>query len=343
MARRPRARRAGGNGNRRPAPSRSQPRRRRTNRSASSNILAQSALSAPAKAFGASSRVNHLSAWDAFSPSHLPLPRVTGPYCVVRTTKMFQSSAEYVQFGTWMHNQPHDVDHLDQRRWSNCVAMCCDGANAIYGTSQNKKVIPMPGIGDSVTAVPSALSVQIMNPEALQTTAGIVAAGTYKTQVNLTEIADGNNTKTYNDLADDFVSFQAPRLMSAGKLALKGVQINSYPLNMSELANFTTIDESVDYVHDPSTGEFSPVGFVPICVVNKDSVALQYLVTMEWRVRFDPSNPAVAAHRYHGHCDDATYAKFVQHRTALGHGVYDIADGSARSGAPRGEKTVLIG
>lgn len=174
-----------------------------------------------------------------------------------------------------------------------------------------------------------------MNPNALQTTTGIVAAGTYKTQVDIGEIGAADPTKSYEDLGTEFISFQAPRLMSAGKLALKGVQCNSYPMNMSELANFQSIRENADYPYTPSTGEFRPAGMAPICIVNENEVPLNYLVTMEWRVRFDPSNPAVAAHRYHGHCSDERYAAYVKHRAMLGHGVYDIADGTARSGTPR--------
>lgn len=338
MSRNRRAPRAPRPGNRRPNQRRGGQRARRTNRSGTSNILAQGALAVPSTGFGAVGRANHLTAWDAFSPTHLPLPRVTGPYCVVRTTRLFNTDHAYVQFGTFQ-NSPIRSGHAEHNQWTNICAVSAINSAVINMESTNSATsamwkMPMPGIGGSVTAVPSALSVQIMNPNALQSTTGIVAAGTYKTQVDLTQIGQADGTKTFGELGNEFISFQAPRLMSAGKLALKGVQCNSYPLNMSEMANFLPISEGGDYRYLPSEGELQPLGMTPICVANPNGIDLNYLVTMEWRVRFDPSNPAVAAHRFHGHCSDDMYSKFIQHRTSLGHGCYDISDGTARTGGP---------
>lgn len=262
---------------------------------------------------------------------------MTGPYCVVRCTSLITAADAYMQFGTFQ-----DSD----KRWTNACAISCkiDGIdNTLFGTNNAyRHNTSMPGLGVSVTAVPSALSVQVLNPEALQTTSGIIAGGTYKTQVNLQQIAADAPSETWDDVAEDFISFQAPRLLSAGKLALKGVQINSYPLNMSEIANFTPItDQNSDVISLLGTGDSNAVGFAPICFVNKSQVELNYLCTTEWRVRFAIDNPAVAAHRYHGHCDDARYAAFMHHRTNMGHGCYDIADASARSGVPRGTQLAL--
>ena len=338
---RPRAPRGGGRNSTPNQQPHSRPRRRprRTNRSNNSNILAQGVGSATGVPFGSAGKINHLNAWDAFSPAHLPLPRVTGPYAVVRTTRLMNSNAQYLQFGTFQRqNDDTVVPTIDPPEWTNIFAVQSNENEVISTTTAaSVRSMPMPGIGGSVTAVPAALSVQVMNPNALQTTSGIVAMGTYKTQVDPGLIGTEDPTKTFGGLADNFVSFQAPRLLSAGKLALKGVQVNSFPLNMSELANFAPIYDQADGgTWYPSVRSVRPVGMAPICIHNPDSINLNYLVTMEWRVRFDPSNPAVAAHRYHGHCSDEQYARFVQHRTALGHGCYDIADASARSGVPRG-------
>merc|ERR1712066_1193278 len=100
----------------------------------------------------------------------------------------------------------------------------------------------MSGLGKACTAVPSALSVQIMNPEPLNSTEGIVYAGVMTTQA---AIAD--RTESYDHYFEKFIEFQSPRLMSAGKLALRGVQISSYPLNMASLAEFTTLAPDVDH------------------------------------------------------------------------------------------------
>lgn len=345
------ARNRGRRDRRRPAaPGRRAPRRNngrapRTQRSKPSNVLAQGTGSAPGRAFGAAGNSTALSAWDAFSPSHLPLPRVTGPYCVVRCTTLITAKDAYMQFGTLQDSN---------QNWTNACAVSCkfDGiGNTLHGTNNAyRHVTTMPGLGSAVTAVPSALSVQVLNPEALQTTTGIIAGGTYKTQVNLQTMAldDTSGTspdETWEDVANNFISFQAPRLLSAGKLALKGVQINSYPLNMSEIANFTPINDQTNSLISLGSGgsgvDSQFVGFAPICFVNKSQVELNYLCTTEWRVRFSIDNPAVAAHRYHGYSDDAKYAAFMHHRTNMGHGCYDIADASARSGVPRGTQLAI--
>lgn len=331
MARARRAPRAPRNGNRQPNQGRGR-RPQRTNRSKSSNILAQGVGAAAPKGFGSFGRAHALAAWDAFSPRHLPLPRATGPYCVVRTTRLFKTNRQYMQFGAYLNA------YGDKVKWSNICAVCCNQDETWAATDTAVAVtMPMPGLGGAVTAVPSAVSVQIMNPNALQTTEGIVAAGTFKSQVNFADIAAGDATKTAGDTSNEFISFQAPRLLSAGKLALKGVQINAYPLNMAEIANFYSVEAPFadgTFFYSPRTDALRPVGFSPICVVNSDQIDLQLLVTMEWRVRFDPSNPAAAAHRYHGHCSDAEYGAHLMARADMGHGCYDIADATARSGTP---------
>jgi hypothetical protein len=187
------------------------------------------------------------------------------------------------------------------------------------------KVMPMDGLGLACTVVPSALSVQVMNPGALMNTTGIIYAGVMNTQA-----AIATRPETFDSYFEKFIEFQSPRLMSAGKLALKGVQINSYPLNMSELADFTTIEQDVDETTtwSASTNDFNPTGFAPIMVYNANgpNLPLEFLVTTEWRVRFDLDHPASSAHRQHPVPSDQIWANLMSKASSLGNGVMDIAD-----------------
>jgi hypothetical protein len=187
------------------------------------------------------------------------------------------------------------------------------------------KVMPMNGLGLACTVTPSAFTVQIMNPNSLMNTSGIVYAGVMHTQA-----AIATRPETWDDYFDKFIEFQSPRLMSAGKLALKGVQINSYPLNMAELADFTAIEQDVDELTtwSESSNVFNPTGFAPIMVYNAQApdLSLEYLVTTEWRVRFDLDHPASSAHRQHGIASDRLWAYLMSKATAMGNGVLEIAD-----------------
>jgi len=198
--------------------------------------------------------------------------------------------------------------------------------NALFTTS------PLSGLGDAATVCPSAFSVQILNPQALQTTSGIVYAGVMNTQA-----AIAGRTETWDSYADKFVQFQAPRLMSAGKLALRGVQIDSYPLNMSEVSNFTPIRKVGDNVGTYTVGSAETRGWAPIIIYNTGAggpagLELELLITTEWRVRFDLDNPAAASHSIHPVATDSAWDKMMRYKASLGHGVQDISDLVATAG-----------
>jgi hypothetical protein len=166
-----------------------------------------------------------------------------------------------------------------------------------------------------------------MNPNPIGSTAGIVYAGTMNTQVPL-----ANESRTWTALADQFVEFQNPRILSAGKLALRGVQASGYPLNMSAVSDFSPLTQDADGVVTYSTAIPEPVGFTPIMVYNVNSVQLEYLVTTEFRVRFDLSNPASAGHVHHPVASDFQWDKLMKVASAMGNGVVDIAEAVANSG-----------
>lgn len=223
---------------------------------------------------------------------------------------------------------------MSEDAWSNIVAIedVVDSAAINAASNTRYHSVPLPGgniAGSSLSVVPAAVSVQLMNPEALQTTSGIIAGAACHTQLDL-----NNRAETWNDISTEFISYFKPRLMSAGKLALRGVQVNSYPLNMSTCADFRPI------VFSNTTGLITldssaaaPEGWAPIVFVNQNNVGLEFLVSVEWRVRFDIGNPAVASHTHHGATPDFQWNALLSKAVAMGNGVIDIVDKVASAGA----------
>jgi len=205
-----------------------------------------------------------------------------------------------------------------------------DALNVSAGATQHAFAGMNTASWKAASVVPSAFSIQIMNPEAMATTTGMVYVGRCLNKVNLSE---GDLTKTFQSVVDNLVSYSAPRLCSAGKLALRGVQVDSIPNNMSQLANFTTLKEAITASFTLSASNYQhQEGFNPIFIYNPNQVALQVLVCCEWRVRFDPSNPAYAACRMHEPSTDHTWYETLRKGAEMGSAVVDIAEKAVQLG-----------
>lgn len=218
--------------------------------------------------------------------------------------------------------------------WSNiCNVSSVVSSNPVNGLNNlNVRTMPLSGFGFStsgITLVPSAVSLQIINPEPLQTSTGTVYSGVMQTSAKI-----AGRTETWDEYAVRFVEFQAPRLLAAGKLALKGVHINSYPLSMSQIAEFTSLDtSSTSGTGSYNVGIAQTTGWAPIMVYNPSGIALDYLLTVEYRVRFDLANPASSAHRHFPVATDSQWDSLMKKAAAMGNGVRDIADVVAQAGA----------
>lgn len=292
-------------------------------------VLAQGTGRTAIVPFGGGGRPLGLECWDAFHPSHLPLPRSVGAYTVVRTSRLVTTTSLFNYIGTFGLNDT----------WADCAMFTSVDSTLPVNALNNTQrfVIPFPGIAagnSALTCVPAAISVQVMNQNALQTTAGIVAGTVVNTQLDFR-----GRTDTWDDVANQVISFMRPRLMSAGKLALRGVQADAYPLNMASLADFAHIVPVTDslFTLDAASPLF-PQGFSPIVVINEGAksfppLALTYLITIEWRVRFDLSNPAVASHLHHGITTDHHWDAMVRGAQSRSHGFLDIVERIANTGS----------
>lgn len=284
------------------------------------------------RAFG-SAGFGGLSCLDAFHPSHLALPRAVAPYTVIRTTQIISSNHALLLFGP-MRGDNYATEPEGTGQWRNSCAFSLQLPSSSLGTSFTRHVFESMGPTNSswnaAATTPAAFSVQVMNPEALQTTKGVVYAGRAKNRLRLEQMPP---TSTVGQLANNLVSYSNPRLMSAGKLALRGVHIDAVPNSMADLATFTNS-------HQENSGSIAGVtnlhehfeGFNPLWVYNPDEIDLQYLVCCEWRVRFDPSNPAYAACVPRAPSTESHWAGVMGTMESMGNGVQDIAEKVAQAG-----------
>jgi len=273
-------------------------------------------------------------ALNAMHPFHLALPRAVGGYTVIRTTDIINTTQEAILFGTFKGPGAE----FSETTWLDAIAVrntnggatlpindATTGGNAYFHTSTALAATALNG----ARMVPAAMTVQIMNGDSLQNADGIAYIGRSKTVLDLM-----GDTRSWNDLMKELVSYSAPRLCSGGKLALRGVQINAIPNNLSVLSDFVPrrlITEG-QHVWTEATYSLDFEGFGPIFVYNPDKMALKYLVTIEWRMRFDPLNPAYAGHVVHPPASESTWSKVIADAEAMGNGVHDIADVTADIG-----------
>jgi len=280
---------------------------------------------AVARPFGGSNTGNfHPCSHDAFHMAHLPLPRPTGPYSVVRTTQQVTTGYNLNFFGPMM-NRADGV-------WSSQL-----GVGVVEGSDKpkdanNSYAWHFSQLGadtwNGAQVTPSAFSVQVMNPQAIQTTSGILYLGRIRTALKLTDNLD----TVYNDLANYIISYNNPRLCAAAKMAFRGVQVDLVPFNMAELANFTKIESASDTTYTVTSTSPDFVGFAPMFIWNPSKIPLQLLICCEWRTRFDPSNPAQATHVQHQHAPESFWAQAMHGAEAIGNGVVDIAERVANTG-----------
>ncbi len=267
---------------------------------------------------------------NALHPMHLPLPRAVGGYTVVRTTDVVNSNSATMLFGTFKGSGNEFTDST----WLSTIGLTGLAVDTAINAPNNAYIYTSAALEaealNHARMVPAAVTVQIMNGKALQAADGIAYIGRAKIVLDLL-----GDTRTWRTVFNELVSYSAPRLCSGGKLALRGVQVNAVPNNMSVLSDFVPRRLPVpgtrtwDFANTPEDFE----GFAPIFVYNPDGIDLKYLVTIEWRMRFDPLNPAYSGHTTHTPASESTWSKVLADAESVGHGVEDISDVVADVGA----------
>jgi len=314
-------------------------------RSNADQVLAQGTGRSVAKAFGSVSVPKPMSlpsgCWDAFNSSHAALPRSVGPYTVVRTSALLTSNAKFIMVGT---TRVRGTNASLGNFWSN-IAMAesvqdPDHAAAEIRSHAVTKFQPVaaPGgnaedrMSSTFTCCPAAISCQVMGKTNLQQADGQLAAAVVPARMDLYD-----DTRSWDDVGKQVVSYFRPRLMSAGKLSLRGIQMDSFPLSMNDVSEFLPMEDTTA-AFTPSggwTGSGTPrfCGWAPMAIYNPDQADLSILVSIEWRVRFDLNNPAVSSHAHHGVTTDHAWEKHLQRAHATLPGVLDIVEKVANAGA----------
>lgn len=314
-------------------------------------VLAQGTGRVASKPFGCASIPRspglHPKCWDAFDSAHAPLPRSVGPYTVVRTSFLTQTSAKSGFVGTFKRmpigSPPGPAEAtIIPGGWSNCVMVTQEADGPIGGSlSTGFHFAPFPGgapngqyasTQGTFTCCPSAISVQIIGPESLSNASGQIAAAVVPARMNL-----ATDTRTWNEVQTDITSWFRPRLLSAGKLTLRGVQMDSHPLSMSDVSDFMplihdTPNPNSAYITSWLENAPYPCGWAPMAFVNPTGAPLQMLISVEWRVRFDIGNPAVSSHQHHGVTTDAGWDQHIRRASAALPGVIDIVEKVANTG-----------
>lgn len=160
-------------------------------------------------------------ALNAMHPSHLALPRAVGGYSVIRTTDIHTISEPFALFGLFKGPRIQFTETC----WGTATGVVPgqpgygkpirDEDNATFLLSTPLRSTAL----DGTTMVPAAITVQIMNGNALQTTSGMTFIGRSKTVLDLM-----GDYRTWQEVADGLINYSAPRLCSAGKLALSGAR-----------------------------------------------------------------------------------------------------------------------
>ncbi|APG78098.1 hypothetical protein [Beihai weivirus-like virus 5] len=213
-------------------------------RATAPRVLAQGACAVPKKAFGAGKNPN---GWkkamtlglNARLPYHLGLPRPVGPYQVIRTTKVHTTKSGCVIFTPLQRR--HD-SLPGEPRWYAACGMEAVNTGVSINAANNATMISMPMdvLGSACDVVPAAMSVQVMCPTALQNASGAFTMARVNQQLTF-----GGDTRPWGQFITQFNSFFRPRLLTGGKLALRGVHANAYPLDMSEYAHFAGVVPSL--------------------------------------------------------------------------------------------------
>jgi len=273
-------------------------------------------------------------ALDAKLPRTIGLPRAVGPYTVIRTNTLVSTSdhSNVIIFTPMaMPNTAGDSAGADGLKWMASVGIAQKGAdNTQIGAAGGIELLtsPLASMGDFASVVPASMTVQVVNAKPLESAAGSFFMGRANQPLNF-----GGSTEHWSTFRSNFISYFSPRMLAGGKLALRGVQCSAYPLDMTDYSDFRKIERTVatQWHTAYNTGPLTPIVFVS----NQQSVAdsVQFLVTMEWRVRFDPENPAVASHKHHDTTSDEVWNEVCKVASSTAHGVEEMTEDIAAGGA----------
>lgn len=262
-------------------------------------------------------------AFDAFHPSHLPLPVPTAPYLTVRSRVVITTNKTLTVVG------PVEDVLGNSEAWSNVCAFGFNHDTVLGSTGTVQYYTFNPPASDAATdweVTPAAYSFQVACTDSLTSASGVTYIGRLKTTLSQ---PTGDDTRTAQNLADAIVQYSNPKCLSNAKLAMNAQQVNLMPGNMSELTDFREMNI---HANNPSTmwGSNSNqaarnfAGFKPGYIYNPYNKELVVTIAMEWRVRLAPNNPMHQSMTHYPPTHPNVWHALAKAADSTAHGVEDV-------------------
>lgn len=261
---------------------------------------------------------------NAFSDVHIPLPVSVGKYHTVRTVKTFPCT-DYLSFLGPMRSTLGG-------NWRTALSCAYPTAATALNAATVRMVAgenPFSNASGDVECVPAAYSVQITGNSSLFSAAGVCYIGRMK---NTYDGPLSTDARTASDFAGALTSYTNMRTVSNAELVSKPKQVSAIPTNMTEMQEFTPVQDDADlatFNWSSATPDFGFGGFAPICIVNPTLANLQITVCTEWRVRLDPFNPMHASGTHHKPTPPSVWHAITSAAESAGHGVEEVAGAAA--------------
>lgn len=244
-------------------------------------------------------------AFNAFHPSHLPLPSPTGAYMPVTTRTTINSSDTVFLIGatSFQHTFNDNPAQGTGPAWSPAVALSATEVMGIGNSPVDWYNTPLPSTDSAggTELVPAAISFKVTNTQSMLDASGLVYIGRYKSTLSAPHSED---PRTFGTLMSSALSFCNPKQISAAGLAMNTQHVNLLPSNMTELMDFRELDAthpqptySYAWGHDNDVNAGANrairnfAGFKPGFIYNPNACPLSITIAVEWRVRVAPYNP----------------------------------------------------
>jgi hypothetical protein len=262
-------------------------------------------------------------AFDAFHPSHLPLPVPTAPYLTVRSRVVVTTNKTLTFVG------PVEGAIGGSESWQNICAIGMD-ANTVLGSGSVQYTTFNPPATDVETdweLTPAACSFQVACTDSLTSASGVSYLGRLKT--TLSQPA-GDDTRTGQDLANNIVQYSNPKCLSNAKLAMSAQQVNLLPGNMAELTDFREMqalgssNPLSGWGSSGGTAARNFAGFKPGYIYNPYNSELVVTIAMEWRVRLAPNNPMHQSMTHYPPTNPSVWHALSKAADSTAHGVEDV-------------------
>jgi len=269
-------------------------------------------------AFGNTKRTrNFRLAFNALSNAHIPLPRQTGPYSVFSMSKVITTTDVVGIFGFFKVRQSGAGAAIagDAPSITNVCAVTSVASGTAVGAASNARSwgVDFSGLGVATTISPYAYTVQINCGTAIGSATGLVSF-----VQNMSELQLGGTARTWDTFAQQMQSGARMRTCSAGEIAWRGKMSHGVPIDPSDMEAFYGHIHHSDSTFTWNEGgdgnwtnHICPMATSQLVVYNPSGATLTYTITLQYRLRYDISDPSYSTHTTHAASTDGEWAAGV--------------------------------